>query len=179
MVPLAPLETPIFKLFDSDHHRNITVYRMDNMPTMTLLAHRSSQQSTVLDTTCLLYGVQPETAPHSWACPAHSHELGPARRRLAECLEEKVGIRAASVRHQLWEPATMQQRAAALRTPSMQHIWSASSCVTSSRSPSVWYAHANAGATLPKVLGGPNSTMAWVLQELRVHQQAKRAGVPR
>ena len=34
----------------------------------------------------------------------------------------------------------------------------------------VWYAHAKARATL-------GSTMVWVLQELRLHQQAEREGV--
>ena len=56
--------------FDSDQHRHITAHRMDNNPTMTVLAHRSSRLNTVLDTTCLLCGAQPETAPHLWACSA-------------------------------------------------------------------------------------------------------------
>ena len=43
----------------------------------------------------------------------------------------------------------------------------------------VWYAHAKARATLLKARLGPNSTMAWVLQELRLHQQAERVGVQR
>ena len=87
---------------------------------MTVLAHRSSHRDTVLDTTCLLCGAQPETAPHLWACSAQSHEWGPARRWLAAWLDQKVGTQAAPVRHQLWEPAVLEQWAAALRTPSMQ-----------------------------------------------------------
>ena len=87
---------------------------------MTVLAHRSSHRDTVLDTTCLLCGAQPETAPHLWACSAQSHEWGPGRRRLAPWLDQRVGPRAALVRHQLWEPAVLEQWAAALRTPSMQ-----------------------------------------------------------
>ena len=106
--------------FDHDQQRHITAHRMDNVPTMTVLAHRSSHQGTVLDTTCLLCGTQPETAPHLWACSAQSHEWGPARRRLAAWLDQKVGPRAAPVRHQLWEPTVLEQWAAALRTPSMQ-----------------------------------------------------------
>ena len=43
----------------------------------------------------------------------------------------------------------------------------------------VWYTHAKVRATLLKVRLGPNSTMAWVLQELRLHQQAEREGVLR
>ena len=43
----------------------------------------------------------------------------------------------------------------------------------------VWYAHAKARAMLLKAQLYPNSTMAWVLQELRLHQQAEREGVPR
>ena len=54
--------------FDSDQQRHITAHRMDNVPTMTILAHRSSHRDTVLDTTCLLCGAKPETAPHLWAC---------------------------------------------------------------------------------------------------------------
>ena len=79
--------------FDSDQHRHIMAHGMDNIPTMTVLAHRSSHRNTVLDTTCLLCGAQPETAPHLWACSAQSHEWGPARWRLAEWLDQKVGKR--------------------------------------------------------------------------------------
>ena len=43
----------------------------------------------------------------------------------------------------------------------------------------VWYAHAKARATLLKACLGPGSTMAWVLQELRLHQQVEREGVQR
>ena len=100
--------------------RHITAHRMDNIPTMTVLAHRSSHRNTVLDTTRLLCGAQPKTAPHLWACSAQSHEWRPARQGLAKWLDQKVGKRTTSVRHQLWEPAIMEQWAAALRTPSMQ-----------------------------------------------------------
>ena len=86
---------------------------------MTVLAHRSTHRDTVLDTTCLLCGAQPETAPHLWACSAQSHECGPARQRLAEWLDQKVGKRAVSVCHQLWELIVLEQWAVALRTPSM------------------------------------------------------------
>ena len=41
----------------------------------------------------------------------------------------------------------------------------------------VWYTHAKAGAMLLKIRLGQGSTMAWVLQELRLHQQAEREGV--
>ena len=85
--------------FDHDQQRHITAHRMDNIPTMAVLAHRSSHQGTVLDTTCLLCGTQPETAPHLWGRSAQSHEWGPARRRLAAWLDQKVGPRAALVRH--------------------------------------------------------------------------------
>ena len=43
----------------------------------------------------------------------------------------------------------------------------------------VRYAHAKVHATLLKARLGPRSTMAWVLQELRLHQQAERDGVQR
>ena len=111
---------PPLDWFDSDQQRHITAHRMDNIPPMTVLAHRSSHRDTVLDTTCLLCGAQPETAPHLWACSAQSHEWEPACQRLAAWLDQKVGTRAAPVRHQLWEPAVLEQWAAALRTPSMQ-----------------------------------------------------------
>ena len=175
--------------FDHDQQRHITAHRMDNVPTMTVLAHRSSHRGTVLDTTCLLCGTQPETAPHLWACSAQSHEWGPARRRLAAWLDQKVGPRAAPVRHQLWEPTVLEQWAAALRTPSMQlaHL----ECTgphslgteflrhVVEESIRIWYAHAKARATLLKARLGPGNTMAWALQELRLHQQAEREGVQR
>ena len=41
------------------------------------------------------------------------------------------------------------------------------------------HAHAKARATLLKARLGPGSTMAWALQELRLHQQAEREGVQR
>ena len=90
--------------FDNDHQRHIRVQCMDNIPTMAVLAHRSSHRDTVLDTTCRLCGGQPETVPHLGAWLAQSHEWGPVRWRLAEWLDRKLGKRAASVRHQLWEP---------------------------------------------------------------------------
>ena len=130
--------------FDSDEQRHITAHRMDNIPTMTVLAHRSSHRDTVVDTTCLLCGAQPETAPHLWACSAQSHEWEPARRRLAEWLDQKVGKQAAPVRHQLWDPAVLEQwRQAYGPPPCCEPTWSAegpthwgqSSYVTSSRSP--------------------------------------------
>ena len=174
--------------FESDQQHHISAHRMDNIPTMIVLAHRSSNRSTVLDTTCLLCGAQPETAPHLWACSAQPHKRIPARRRLAEWLDQKVGSRAVSVRNRLWEPAVLEQWAAVLRTHSMQrahmecsgphtlgteftrHVIEESIRVC---------AHAKARATLLKAHLGPNSTMAWVLQELRLHQQAEREGVQR
>ena len=76
-----------------------------NIHTMAVLAHGSSHRDTVLDTTLLLCGAQPQTAPHLWACSAQSHEWGPGHWRLPAWVDQKVGPRAASVRHQLWEPA--------------------------------------------------------------------------
>ena len=156
--------------FDHDQQRHITAHRMDNVPTMAVLAHRSSHRGTVLDTTCLLCGTQPETAPHLWACSAQSHEWGPARRRLAAWLDQKVGPRAALVRHQLWEPTVLEQWAAALRTPSMQlaHLeyTGPHSLGTEflrhvvEESIRIWYAHAKVRATLLKARLGPGSTMA-------------------
>ena len=143
----------------------------------------------MLDTTCLLCGTQPETAPHLWACSAQSHEWGPARRRLAAWLDQKVGPRAAPVRHQLWEPTVLEQWAAALRTPSMQlaHLECTGPHSLGTEflrhvvedSIRIWYAHAKARATLLKARLSPGSTMAWALQELRLHQQAEREGVQR
>ena len=159
--------------FDHDQQRHITAHRMDNVPTMAVLAHRSSHRGTVLDTKCLLCGTQPETAPHLWACSAQSHEWGPARRRLAAWLDQKVGPRAAPVRHQLWETTVLEHWAAALRTPSMllAHL----ECTgphslgreflrhVVEESIRIWYAHAKARATLLKARLGPGSTMAWAL----------------
>ena len=93
------------------------------------------------------------------------------------------------MRHQLWEPAVLEQWAAALRTPSMLRAHMECSGPhtlgtefvrhVTEESIRVWYAHAKARATLLKSRLGPNSTMAWVLQELPVHQQAEREGVHR
>ena len=103
----------------------------------------------------------------------------PARRRLAEWLDHKVGTRAAPVRHQLWEPAVLEHWAAALRTPSMQRAHMECSGPHAlgtefiqhviEESSRVRYAHAKARATLLKARLGLGSTMAWVLQELRLH----------
>ena len=175
--------------FDHDQRRHITAHCMDNVPTMTVLAHRSSHRDTVLDATCLLCGAQPEIAPHLWACSAQSHEWGPARQRLATWLDQKVGTRVAPVRHQLWELAVLEQWTAALRTPSMQraHLECTRPHTLGTEfirhvieeSIRIWYAHAKARATLLKARLGPGSTMAWALQELRLHQQAEREGVQR
>ena len=175
--------------FDHDQRRHFTAHRMDNVPTMTALAHRSSHRDTVLDTTCLLCVAQPETSLHLWACSAQSDEWGPAGRRLVAWLDQKVGPRAAPVRHQLWELAVLEQWAAALRTPSMQGAQLQSTGPHAlgteflrhvvEESIRVWYAHAKARATLLKARLGPGSTMAWALQELRLHEQAEREGVRR
>ena len=164
-------------------------HRMDNIPTMTVLAHRSSHRNTVLDTTCLLCGAQPQMAPHLWACLVLSHEWAPARLRLAEWLDQQVGRRAVSVRNQLWEPAVLEQWAAALQTPCMQraHMECSGRHMLGTEfirhvieeSIRVWYAHAKAHATLLKARLGPNSTMACVLQQLHLHQHAEREGVQR
>ena len=162
---------------------------MDNIPTITVLAQRFSHRNTVLDTTCLLCGAQPETAPHVWACSAQAHAWGPARQRLAEWLHRRLGRRAAPVRHQLWEPSALEQWAAALRTPSMQRahlectgpnaLGTESICNVVEESIRVWYAHAKARNSLLKARLGQGSTMASALQELRLHQQAEREGVQR
>ena len=82
-----------------------------------------------------------------------------------------------------------EQWAAALRTPSMQPTRMECSRPHTlgtefirhviEESIMVWYAHAKARATLLKARLGRGSTMAWVLQELRLHQEAVREGVQR
>ena len=77
----------------------------------------------------------------------------------------------------------------ALRTPSIQRAHMECSgphtpgtdfiCHVIEESIKVWYAHAKARATLLKARLGPSSTMAWVLQELRLHQHSEREGVQR
>ena len=157
---------------------------MDNIPTMTVLAQRSSHRDTVLDTTCLVCGAHQETAPHFRVCSAQSHEWRPARQRLSAWLDRSVGRRAVSVCNQLWEPAVVEQWAAAMRTPSMQQAHMDCSGPHTlgtefvrhviEESIRVWYAHAKARATLLKARLGPKSTMAWVLQELHLHEQVER-----
>ena len=85
---------------------------------------------------------------------------------------------------QLWEPLVLEQWAAALHTPSMKRAhmdYSGPHTLGTEvvrhvieESIRVSYANANARATLLKARLGPNSSMAWVLQELRLHQQAER-----
>ena len=87
--------------FNSDQQCHITAHRMDNIPTTTVLAHRSSHLDIVPATMCLLCGAQPETATHLCTCLARSHEWEPARQRLAAWLDKKVGTRASPVRHEL------------------------------------------------------------------------------
>ena len=82
--------------FDGNQQRHTTAHRMENIPTMAVLAHLSPHRNTVLETTCLLCGVQPETAPHLWACSAESH-VRPARQGLADWLDQKPGKQDASV----------------------------------------------------------------------------------
>ena len=159
--------------FDHDRQHHITAHSTDNFPTMTVLAHRSSHRDTLLDTTCLLCGAQPETAPNLWACSAQSHEWGPARWRLAAWLDHKVGRQAAPVRNQLWEPAVLEQWAATLQTPSMQrtHLECTGPHAMGTEflrhiieeSMRFWYAHAKARATLLKARRRTGSTMALAL----------------
>ena len=167
--------------FDNEQQRHITGHCVDNIPTMIVLAHLSSHRNTVPYSTRLLCGVHLETAPHPWSWPAWPHTWEPARRRFAEWLDQKVRPRGAPVCHRLWEPAILEQRAAALRTRSMQGAHMESSWPHTlgmefvrhviEESIRVWYAHAKARATLLKARMGPGSPMAWVLQEQRLHQQ--------
>ena len=92
-----------------------------------------------------------------------------------------------SVCNQLWEPAVLQQWAAVLRTPFMQRahmecfgphtLGTEFTRHVIEESIRILYADAKARATLLKARMGPNSMMAWVLQEVRLHQQAEREGV--
>ena len=52
---------------------------MDDIPTISVLAHRSSHRDTVLDMTCLLCRAQQQTAPNLWVSSAQSHEWRLAR----------------------------------------------------------------------------------------------------
>ena len=89
----------------------------------------------------------------------------------------------------LWGMAVLEQWAAALRTPSMQRapIECSGPHMLGTEflrhmieeSIRVWYVHAKARDTLLKARLGPGSTMAWVLQELRLHQRAEREGIQR
>ena len=80
---------------------------------------------------------------------------------------------------ELWELTVLEQWAAALHTPSMQRAHMECSGPHAlgiefirnviKGSIRVWYAYAKAHATLLKAGLGPGSTMARVLQELRLH----------
>ena len=81
--------------------------------------------------------------------------------------------------NQLWELAVLERWGASLRTPSMQRAYMECSGPHTlgtvflrhaiEESIRVWYTHAKARAPLLKARRGPNSTMAWVVQELRLH----------
>ena len=43
----------------------------------------------------------------------------------------------------------------------------------------MWLSHAKAREGLIKARAGPMSTMVWAVQELQLHQQAERQGVPK
>ena len=87
---------------------------------------------------------------------------------------------------QLWDPAVLEQWASAIATPSMHmaHLGLAGphefgtefirQVVTESHK--VWLSHAKAREGLIKAQAGPGGTMAWVLQELQLHQQVERQG---
>ena len=87
------------------------------------------------------------------------------------------------MRCELWEPAAPKQWGAVLCTPSMQRghtecrgphtLGTEFSCHIIEESIRVWYTHTKAGATLLKARLGPRSTMAWVLQQLSLQQQAE------
>ena len=98
-------------------------------------------------------------------------------------VQHRVPVRA-PVHHQLWEPTILEHWAVALCTPSMQppHMECSAPHTLGTEfiphvikeSIRVWYAHGKAHATLLNARLGPGSTMAWVLQELCLHEQAEK-----
>ena len=120
--------------------------------------------------------------------PPPCASLNEARSLGQTMLDRYVGRRAAPVRARLWELVVLEQWAAALQTPSMKQAHMDCSGPHTlgtefvrhiiEESIWVWYAHAKARATLLKARLGPNSTMTWVLQELCLHQQVEREGLP-
>ena len=101
--------------FNRDQQCHISAHCMDNIPTMTVLAHRSSShRDMVLDTTCLCVWNTTGSGAPSFVCSTQSHEWRPAQERLAVWLDRYVGRRAAPVRAQLWEPVCLEQWVVAL-----------------------------------------------------------------
>ena len=100
----------------TDSQRHLVAHWMRNLPTMTVLAERSTHRNMHL----LLCGGGPQTAHHLWECPVRSHEWRPARQRLHTWLTVYVGPRASRVQGQLWDPAVLEQWAAAIAKPSLQ-----------------------------------------------------------
>ena len=78
----------------------------------------AAQQRTYLQ--CLLCGSRPETAQHLWECPVQAHEWRPARQHLHSWLNTYVRPRASQMQGQLWDPTVLEQRAAAITTPSLR-----------------------------------------------------------
>ena len=162
---------------------------MQNVPTMTVLAERAHHHNVALQEQSLLCGSGLKEAQHVWACPVQTHEWRPAKERVHAWLTTYVGPRASQVQGQLWDPAVLEQWAAAITTPSLpvahmelagpHDIGTEFIKQVVKESQRVWLSHTKAREGLIKAREGPGGTMAWALRELQLHQQAERQGVRR
>ena len=174
--------------FTVNQQQHIVAHHMHNLPNMTVLMEHTQQGNVQLHEQCLLCGSGPETAQHLWEYPVQAHERRLARQRLHSWLKTYFGLRASQVQGQLWDPAVLQQWAAAIATPSMRtaHLGLAGLHDVGTEfirqvvmeSHKVWLSHAKAREGLIKARVGRGGTMAWALRELQLHQQAERQGVP-
>ena len=106
--------------FTGDQQRPIVAHRMRNLPAMTVLVAHTQHRNVQLHEQCPLCGSGPETVQHVRACPVQTHEWHPARQRVPAWLTTCVGPRASQVQSQLWDPAVLEQWAAAIATPALR-----------------------------------------------------------
>ena len=82
---------------------------MAYLPTLPVLAERSTHRNTTLKPTCLLCEVSPEMATQFWTLGALFHKSGAARQHLVAWLDTYAGPVVAPVCRQVWEPTVVPE----------------------------------------------------------------------
>ena len=124
---LLACRLPLDRLYN-DQRRHISAHRLDNIPTMTVLALGSSHCNTVLDTKCLACGTEPKNGAPPLGLLGLVPRLGASSLASPRVARPESRRRAVLVRNQPWEPCVLEHWAAASHTPSMPCVgptWSA------------------------------------------------------